>query len=213
MTIDEVAKILKISPGQVQALIDGGQLTATQPAPELLIDPVSVMEHLSRGLRDESLKLAPKQQEPLAAAMLVPLSLVTWTIFAFVMLFSTGDGEPIVAPALFGAASAAWIGATGWLAHWGGGLSTTNGMGVTLYGRRKSERGPIATAYLVLMMLPLVPLRSFIVHNEVEHEPDFRSRQTSYQLEQVPLCWPQAAPTTLGAWLLLAAGAAAWIYS
>lgn len=208
MTIDEAAERLSTDAAGVRKLLAEGRLRSGAGSDE--IDPLSVIEVLATRISEATLMATAADRQPFVAALGVPMSLLLWVLFGFVFLFGLADGQPIVHPAAMAAITAAWLGATAALARWGGGLGTMNGLGVAIYGRRDSPAGKVGTAWLVAMFVPLVPLRSYVVLQEVEHERTMHGGGTSYRLADAPLCWPQIVPIFVGVWAAIAA-VTAWL--
>lgn len=196
MTLEDAAEKLGTDVAGVKRLLDEGRLRREGDG----IDPISVLQVMTDQLSDLNLKMSATDQQPFLVAVGVPMSLVLFMLFFFVFLFSAADANPIVPPLAMIPITAAWIGATGALARWGGGLGTMNGMGISLYGRRDHAQGKVATAWLTVLFVPLVPLRSYLVLQEVEHERTMRGSATSYRLAETDFCWPQVLPILVGVW-------------
>lgn len=196
MTFEEAAEKLGTDVAGVRALVAGGRLRREGEG----VDPMSVLQVMTSQLSDLSLKMSARDERPLVVAVVVPVALVLFVLFYFVFLFSAADANPIVPPLAMVPITAGWLGATGALARWGGGLGTTNGMGVALYGRRETSTGVVGTAWLTALFVPLVPLRSYRVLQEVAHDRTLQGAATSYRLADAPLCWPQVLPILAGVW-------------
>ena len=71
-------------------------------------------------------------------------------------------------------------------------MFTFNGIGTTLYGRRDpaADGSYVATKWLVVFFVPIIPLASFRVW---KGETSFRflGTNTDYRLEPLPLQWRQ----------------------
>ena len=201
MTREEAAEKLGTDVAGVDAMLAAGRLRQEAGG----IDPLSVLQVMTGQLADLNLKMTARDEQPFVVALGVPLSLVLFLLFYFVFLFGAADANPIVPLWAMVPISAGWLGATAALARWGGGLGTMNGMGVSLYGRRATPEGPVGTAWLTALFVPLVPLRSYRVLQEVEHDRTFSGQATSYRLAEVPLCWPQVVPVFVGVWAGLVA--------
>lgn len=68
------------------------------------------------------------------------------------------------------------------LAKKSGNMETINGMGTELLGRDKSSKGYIATKWLVVLFLPLIPIRSYEILDE---QGDLYER-TYYSMHPLP---------------------------
>jgi hypothetical protein len=223
LSIEDAARRLSTTPADIRARLADGRLTAVEVDGETRVDFASVIAALADDLSSslDALSGAVAKEPPasraqaagsIAAAVVIPVALVLWALFAGVEVLALGD-DPASAPLpgwAFVLGTAALLGGLAAWARADGQLGTTNGIGVALYGRRATDRGTVGTTWLVLFMVPLVPLRSYVVHDaQTDARPMIRT--TRYRLSPHDgLCWPQVLPVVVGVWTALA-GAAAWV--
>lgn len=212
MSVAEAAERLGLREDEVRARLQVGLLRGVEVDGEQRVDALSVLEALRRDLSRamDQVQARPAPTGSIVVAMVLPMALALWMMASMVLLLSLRDGAPFVPPGAWLVGSWAGLAGLAALARADGQLQTVNGLGVTLYGRRPEARGPVGTAWLVAVGVPLAPVRSYVVHDAVEHEPEIMSRSTSYRLEALDgLCWPQVAPVLAGVWgaLLLASAA------
>lgn len=213
LSIEEAAERLSTTPDDIRARLADGRLEAVEVDGETRVDTVSVItaltESLSSSLGDLSRTLEQGEATPSAsagsvlAAVGIPLLLVLWALFAGVeMLFLADDPAEAPVPAwAFLVGSAVLLAALAAWARSDGQLGTSNGAGVTLHGRRETEAGTVGTAWLVLFLIPLVSIRSYVVHDAQTHVDNPMVRTTRYSLsDHDGLCWPQVLPMFLGVW-------------
>jgi excisionase family DNA binding protein len=212
LSVAEAAERLRCGEAEVHELLRAGRLRGEEAGGELRIDTLSVIEELGRRLSQtiERVPQAPASSGgSVWAAVLVPVGLVLLALFSLVYLMLLADGLDAVPvpPLVFAVGFVGVLGGLAALARSEGSLHTFNGIGVQLLGRRQTPRGVVGTSWLTAFMVPLVPLRSYLVHAEQELAPEIGSRTTQFQLEALEgLCWPQVLPVWIGVWAVLVAG-------
>lgn len=222
MSIAEAAKRLSISEEEVEARLASGRLRGVEVDRERRVDTASVVQEMTRALSDSLKRLehasaaAPSAKGGgWVATMVIQLALMLWALALAVLAFSLAGTEGIMHPALFMGGSVIFLVLLGLWERATEEIGTTNGFGVSLYGRR-SVSGPapatkVGTTWLVALMVPLVPLRSHFIHAEEEGEASPFGRSTRYRLSPFRgLCWPQVLPVLLVVWGGLA-GILSWL--
>lgn len=213
MSVAEAAERLGISEEEVGARIAAGRLRAAEgEGDEVRVDTMSVIEDMTRSLSETIAKIGETPPPPSSKAggwvgdLVIKMVLLLWVLAYGVELLSLADDNAMVDPWLFFPGSALLLAGLGAWARAIGELGTTNGVGVTIYGRRQTEKGEVGTAWLVALMVPLVPLRSYVVHSAEETVANPIVRTTSYRLSAYDgLCWPQVVPIFVGVWAGIAA--------
>ena len=219
-TVEEAARILSMSPQEVRVLIAGGTLARARESSvdgssrsgEVRVTAISVALCLSKdpatskpateGMRRTGAPetLGQKAVEALLQ-LVVNLLLIVWELAGGVEVFSLRGGKPILPVPAFGAAWLSVLVFAASLASLEREFSSTNLMGTTLYGRHRTEHGDVGTKWLIVLGLPLVPIRSYVILEErdVEHNAIFRRK--NYFLRALPgIHWPQALPLLALGW-------------
>lgn len=209
VTLEEAAQKLGVSIEDVRGLVAAGELAAHPGAPTARVTSLSVLLYLTKQVRvvtEPFTRPRPSAVLEVLGAMGVNLLLVLWALGTLVEAFSLRAHKPLVPPLAVVAASVVMVGLAALLASRQSALSSTNGVGTTLYGRRRTEHGDVGTAWLIFGGLPLVPLRSYIILEKHDEESDIVFQKKSYVLRALPaIHWPQAAPLLLLGWAVVAA--------
>ncbi|MEM9695732.1 MAG: hypothetical protein AAGA56_24530 [Myxococcota bacterium] len=207
VTVAEAGEHLGVNANDVENLLAAGALRragGTEEAPLIALD--SVLEHLSSQLGASAQQLSGRTHDDRPGGALgsvaLTLLLLLWTLAFAVELISAKDGAIIMPLPLFAGITLVVMAASRWLALRQPEMGSVNGLGTTLYGRRRTDEGFVATEWVVALAVPLVPLRSYVLLEKGEPEAiAFRSRQTSYLLRRRDgLHWPQAGPVIALVW-------------
>jgi hypothetical protein len=215
LSVAEAAEKLGCSEAEVRARVSAGLLQAEQVDGELRVATLSVLEEVGRSLSAQ-MGAAQSRRGSVLVAILVPVSLMMLLIFTLVYLMLLADGQGFipVPPLVYLALLWGSLAGLAALARWDGDLQAVNGLGVTLYGRRQTERGVVGTAWLVVLLVPVAPVRSYLVRSEQKLDSSPMSRRTVYQLEPLEaLYWPVVAPTLAAVWTALGVAAAIMVWS
>jgi hypothetical protein len=196
----QAAAELRLDDAGLERLIAAGALTTTDDG--RFVTQLSMLQHLSRRI---SLSVQAAQPTPRWRAVVEDVALMTLLVLgwmaALVQLFSWQNGEPILSPPMFALAVGGALAVATALARRRGTLGSGNGFGTTLYGRRRTPEGVVATAWLIAAMVPLVPIASYVLLEEHEVERSATGSAQSYMLRQLPgLHWPQVVPWLLASW-------------
>lgn len=203
----EAAQRLSLDEAGLQRLIDAGAVRTTPDGAFVTVE--SLLVHLSSRVRtslaslDEKMGGKPRAPGGLGGLLLMKALLTLGFLGAMVELFSIQDDNTIVPLPGFFLGIAVVVGVCTWLARRQPDFSTTNGFGVTLYGKKKTPEGQVGTSWLVAAMIPLAPVRSFVILEEGAETADGGGamRTRSYMTRPLPgIFWPQAAPVMVVAW-------------
>lgn len=208
VSVEEAAERLDVSVERVRELLAEGRLRGVDGR----VRKESLGEEIGRQLL-QSIKgleraVSSIEQNSLLSSVVVPPAMAIIAVFtmAYVLMLQDDWADLPVTPPVFLLLFAV---ALGLLALWvrsQPAISAVGGMGSVLYGRRQAKHGRIATKWLSFAMVPLVPLRSYVVLHELE----LSAHEKHYQLRPLPsLCWPQVLPLVLAVWLGIA-GVVAW---
>ena len=205
--VEHVAELLKLPPDEVLALVDAGALEAAPDDPTR-ITQVSALTYAMDRARASIASITAPPKRSIVVDVLVPVLLVLGLLTTFVEAFSIGDGAAIVPVPMFVIGVAVGIAAIRALASRQDGFHATNGFGVTLYGDRRTAQGRIGTSFVVVVGVPIVPLRSWVILEKGDEHQNWSGaiRGREYLLRPLPsLHWAQAAPYLIGGWTLLLA--------
>jgi hypothetical protein len=198
----QAAAELRLDDAGLDRLIAAGALTTTDDGQ--FVTQLSMLQHLSRRI-SVTVQAAQPDPTPRWLAVVESVALMTLLVLgwmaALVQLFSWQNGAPILSPPTFALAVGGALAVATALARRRGTLGSGNGFGTTLYGRRRTPEGVVATAWLIAAMVPLVPLASYVLLEEHELESSATGSTQSYMLRQLPgLHWPQVVPWLLASW-------------
>lgn len=202
----DAAATLKLDDAALQRLLDAGALEASDDG--AFITQTSVLLHLTRRVHTtldahQTRATAGWQLalEGTALPVLLGLLLLAW----LVQLFGWRDGTPILPTPTLAASTAATLGLCTFLARRQPDLTTINGFGTRLYGHTPSPQGVVTTAFVVALMVPLVPFASYVLLEEGPDDGDAHHRRRDVMLRPLPsLHLPQALSWTAAAWATLA---------
>lgn len=201
LAIDEATLEQLVAAGVIRASPDGAW-----------IDQVSAISHMAGRLGATVRAVSARTESSWLNAIegfVLPLLVFSAWFGSIVQLWAWRDGDPILHPAVFFAGIAGVLAASAWLARRQHDLHSINGFGTSMYGRSRGPDGLIGTAWVVAMMVPLVPYASFVLLESSEETRDATGSRQSLMLRQRPgIHWPQASRWMLASWTaLLGAGA------
>jgi hypothetical protein len=203
-TLADAAEKLSLSVDQVRDLIAAGALKVTGSGDDPRVTPESlVVYRMSRVSSD--LERFSKRPRALAVAadILLPLTIALWFMAASAEVYSLREENPIVPLPAAVAVLGALLGLA-WLLAWkADGISSTNGMGTELFGRRMTSEGRVGTQWLTLVSIPLLPVRSYVILEIGETKSNWvGTRETKhYRLRPLGrMYWPQVLPILAGVW-------------
>jgi len=212
ISVKEASERLRVTEQEIQRLVESG-LLRTIDGDSDRIDVVSVIEHLGRQMSAAASSLKGAEAPSpggVIGAMLIPLVLVLLTLAVFVEIFSLRDNNALIPHYLFPIVIPAALLWLRWLAQRQPDFSTANGMGVSLYGDKTTDEGRIGTAWVVCLMVPLVPVDSYIIVERGTEDVRVAQRTKNYILrKRAGLYWPQVVPVLAGVWAGL--GLAFWL--
>lgn len=208
VSLEEAAERLQIPVDQVRDLIAAGALKTTGSGDELRVTPDSLLVYMMQRISSDMAKItANATAKPrilgVVADIMLPVTIALWFMAACVEVFSLRDGKPILpVPAaiavLLVVLGIAWL--LGWRAD---DISSVNGLGTALYGKRMTPEGRVGTQWLTLVSVPLLPIRSYVILESSEEKSNWvGSIQTKkYRLRPLGrLYWPQVLPVLAGVW-------------
>lgn len=90
------------------------------------------------------------------------------------------------------------------------GTSSYDFMGTRLYGKKPTENGYLATKWIIVALIPILPVATYEIFYEgnlMEEQSGRASTQSqSFVCRALPgLCWKQVVPTLLIGWSILGA--------
>lgn len=215
MTVEAVAKDLKVTPDEVRGLIAAGALKTTGSGDDLRVTPDSLLIYMTSRLKADLSQVMkrPSGLSIFCSAML-PIVMVLWFLAACVEVFSIRDRKPIApvpyAVVVLGLTLAiAW-----WMGRQSDDFSSTNGVGTTLYGKRETPEGRVGTQWLIFAGVPLLPIRSYVILEAAAETANWSGaiRSRKYRLRSMDrIYWPQALPLMAAVWAGLGAVIAAFV--
>ncbi|HWQ57414.1 MAG TPA: hypothetical protein VN540_00215 [Clostridia bacterium] len=90
------------------------------------------------------------------------------------------------------------------------GTSSYNFVGTRLYGKKPTENGYLATKWIIVALIPILPVATYEIFYEgnlmEEQSGRTNTQSQSFACRALPsLCWKQAVPTLLIGWSILGA--------
>jgi excisionase family DNA binding protein len=208
-SLEEAAERLSVSVEQVRDLIAAGTLKTTGSGEDLRVTPDSLLVYMmSRISADLDRINAPRPGIlSVAADILLPVTITLWFMAACAEVFSLRDGKPIVSLPVATAVLLAMLGIAWGLAWRADGISSVNGVGTALYGRRMTPEGRVGTQWMTFASVPLLPIRSYVILEASEPKSNWVGtiQTTKYRLRPLGrMYWPQILPVVAGVWAGLA---------
>ncbi|NUQ72833.1 MAG: hypothetical protein HUU21_04680 [Polyangiaceae bacterium] len=208
--LKEAAERLSISVEQVRDLIAAGALKTTGEGDDLCVTPDSLLMYMMSRISSDLKTINARHTQPrisriwdVVADTLLPVLIALWFMAACAEVFSLRGNKPIVSvPVAIAVLGAVLL--VAWLLAWRSDeISSVNGMGTELYGRRMTPEGRVGTQWLTLVSVPLLPIRSYVILEENEEKSNWVGsiRTKKYRLRPLGrMYWPQVVPTLAAVW-------------
>lgn len=203
-SLEESAERLSITVDQVRDLIAAGALQTTGSGDDLRVTPESLLIYMMSRISSD-LKKINARPRPLsvAADIMLPVTIALWFMALSAEVFSLRDGRPMVPLPAAIAVLAAVLGIA-WLLGWrADDISSVNGLGTELYGRRMTPEGRVGTQWLTFVSVPLLPIRSYVILEASESKSNWVGTIQTKKYRLRPLgriYWPQVIPVLAGVW-------------
>jgi hypothetical protein len=194
----------------VRDLIAADVLKTTGSGDDLRITPESLFTYMvSRLTMDLKKATAPRRTLATVSDFVLPVLMGLWFMAACFVVFSVRGGHTPVLPVPGAVAVlAALLALAWWLGKQADDFSSTQGMGTALYGRRMTPDGRVGTQWLILVSVPLLPIRSYVLLEAGEAKSNWSGAIQTAKLRLRSLdriYWPQALPILAGVWAGVAA--------
>jgi hypothetical protein len=211
-SVEETASRLSIPVEQVRDLIAADVLKTIGGDDDLRVTSESLFMYMvSRLTMDLKKVTAPRRTLASVSDLVLPVLMGLWFMAACFVVFSVRGGhKPVLEPPGAAFVLAALLALAWWLARQADDFSSVQGMGTALYDwrRRMTPEGKVGTQWLVLVSIPLLPIRSYVILETGEAKSNWSGaiQTAKFRVRSMDrIYWPQALPILAGVWAGVAA--------